>query len=120
MAKGMGDLEGLHLRDLLLCLVVERAEDRALDLVFSLDLLDHQLGVGDDAEAGVVVGEGKVEGGEQAGVFGEVVGLDAEEFGELGEDVAGGVLDEGSEASGAGVAAAPPSQWAVIQGPEEG
>ena len=53
----------------------------------------------------MAVAEGEVERGQQAGVLGEIVGLDAKELGEFGEDVAVGVLDEGSEARGAGIAA---------------
>ena len=105
VAQGVDDLEAVELGDFLLCLLEEGPEDGAFDLVLALDLLDHELGVGDDAETAVAVGEGEVEGGEQAGVLGEVVGLDAEEFREFGEDVAVGVLDEGAEAGGAGVAA---------------
>ena len=59
----------------------------------------------DDAEAGVVVVEGVLEAGEEAGVLGVVVGADAEELAEFGEDHALVVLDEGSVAGGAGVAA---------------
>ena len=86
-------------------LLPEGLEVGGVDLVLALDLLDHQLGVGDDAEAGVAVVEGVLEAGEQAGVLGEVVGADAEELGELGEDVAVGVGDLGAVAGGAGVAA---------------
>ena len=85
--------------------LVEGFQVGAFDLIFALDLLDHQLGVGDDAEAGVVVVEGVLEAAEEAGVFGVVVGAHAEEFGELGEDHALVVLDEGTVAGGAGVAA---------------
>jgi hypothetical protein len=105
VAEGVDDLEGVELGDFLLRLLEEGPQAWALDLVLALDLLDHQLGVGDDAQAPVSVAEGKVERGEQAGVLGEVVGLDAEELGKFGEDVAVGVLDEGAEAGGAGIAA---------------
>ena len=53
----------------------------------------------------MVVVEGVLEAAEEAGVFGVVVGADAEELAEFGEDGAVGVLDEGSVAGGAGVAA---------------
>ena len=64
----------------------QRLEVGGVDLVLALDLLDHQLGVGDDAEAGVMVVESVLEAGKEAGVFGEVVGAHAEEFAEFGED----------------------------------
>ena len=53
----------------------------------------------------MAVGEREVERGQQAGVLGEVVGLDAEELGEFGEDRAVGVLDQRAKARRAGIAA---------------
>ena len=105
VAEGVGDLEGFEFGDAVAGFLPEGFEVGGVDFVFALDLLDHQLGVGDDAEAGVVVVEGVLEAGEEAGVLGVVVGADAEEFAEFGEDGALVVLDEGSEAGGAGVAA---------------
>src|SRR5437899_1783781 len=105
VAEGVGDLEGLEFGDAVFCLLPEGPEVGGVDLVLALDLLDHQLGVGDDAEAGVVVVEGVLEAGEEAGVFGEVVGAHAEEFAEFGKDRAVVVLDDGAVAGGAGVAA---------------
>ena len=105
VAEGVGDLEGFEFGDAVSCLLPEGFEVGGVDLVLALDLLDHQLGVGDDAEAGVVVVEGVLEAAEQAGVFGVVVGADAEELAEFGEDHALIVLDEGTVAGGAGVAA---------------
>ena len=105
VAEGVGDFEGFEFGDAVFGLLPEGAEGGGVYFVFALDLLDHQLGVGDDAEAGVVVVEGVLEAGEEAGVFGEVVGAHAEEFAELGEDCALVVLDDGSVAGGTGVAA---------------
>ena len=105
VAEGVGDLEGFESGDAVFGLLPEGPEVGGVDFVLALDLLDHQFGVGDDAEAGVVVVEGVLEAGEEAGVFGEVVGAHAEEFAELGEDCALVVLDDGSVAGGAGVAA---------------
>ncbi len=101
----MGDLEGFEPGDAAARFLPEGLEVGGVDFVLALDLLDHQLGVGDDAEAGVVVVEGVLEAGEEAGVFGVVVGADAEEFAKFGQDGALVVLDEGSEAGRAGVAA---------------
>ena len=105
VAKGVGDLEGFELGDAVSGLLPEGFQVGGVDLVFALNLLDHQLGVRDDAEAGVVVVEGVLQAAEEAGVFGVVVGADAEELGEFGEDHAFVVLDEGSVAGGTGVAA---------------
>ena len=52
----------------------------------------------------VAVLEGVLEAAEEAGVLGVVVGANAEELGELGDDSAAGVLDEGSVAGRTGVA----------------
>ena len=88
VAEGVGDFEGFESGDAVFGLLPEGFEVGGVDLVLALDLLDHELGVGDDAEAGVVVVEGVLEAGEEAGVFGVVVGAMAEEFGEFGDDVA--------------------------------
>jgi hypothetical protein len=53
----------------------------------------------------VVVVEGVLEAGEEAGVFGEIIGAHAEEFAEFGEDIAMVVVDDGSVTGGTGVAA---------------
>ncbi len=105
MAEGVGDLEGFEAGDAVSGFLPEEFEVGGVDFVLALDLLDHELGVGDDAEAVVVVVEGVLEAGEEAGVFGVVVGADAEEVGEFGEDDAVVVGDLGSVAGGAGVAA---------------
>ena len=105
VAQGVGDLEAFEFGDAALGFFVERLEVRAFDLIFALDLLDHQLGVGDDAEAGMVVVERVLEAAKEAGVFGVVIGAHAKEFAELSQGVAFVVLDEGSVAGGAWVAA---------------
>ena len=94
----MGDLEGFEFGDAAFGFFPEGFEVGGVDLVLALDLLDHELGVGDDAEAGVVVVEGVLEAAEEAGVFGVVVGAKSKELTEFGEDGAGVVLDEGSVA----------------------
>ena len=105
MAQGVGDFEAFQLRDAAAGFLPERAQIGGVHLVLALDLLDHELGVGDDAQAAVVVVERPLEAAEQAGVFGVVVGAVAEELGQLGEDAAGFVLEERAVAGGAGVAA---------------
>src|SRR6266702_4600246 len=61
VAQGMHDLEFLQLRDLLLRLLVQRPQPRALHLVLALDLLDHQLRVGDDPQPLVAMFKRKIE-----------------------------------------------------------
>ena len=80
VAEGVGDLESLELGYAVFCFQPERSQVGGVDFVLTLDLLDHQLGVGDDAEAGVAVVEGILEAGQEAGVLGVVVGANAEEF----------------------------------------
>ena len=105
VAEGVGDFELVELGDAAFGFFPEGAEIGGVDLVLALDLLDHQLGVGDDTEAGVAVVERPLEAAEEAGVLGVVVGAVAEELGELGEDVAGFVLQDGAVAGRARVAA---------------
>ena len=105
VAEGVGDLEGFESGDAVSGLLPEGAEVRGVDFVLALDLLHHEFGVGDDAEAGVVVVEGVLEAGEEAGVLGEVVGSYAEELAEFSQQIALVVLDDGSVAGRTGVAA---------------
>ena len=105
VAKGVRDLEAFELGDAVLRLLPKRFQIGRVDLVLALNLFDHQLGVGDDAEAGMTVVERVLEAAEEAGVFGVVVGADAEKLAELGDDHAVVVLNEGSVTGRAGVAA---------------
>ncbi len=104
VAEGVGDLEGVEAGDAVAGLLPEGFEVGGVDFVFALDLFDHEFGVGDDFEAAIAVVEGVLDGGEEAGVFGEVVGTDAEEFGEFGDEFPVGAGDFGSVAGGAGIA----------------
>ena len=101
----MRDFEAVKLGDAGASFLPERLEIGGVDFVFALNLLDHELRVGHDLELGVAVGERPRENGEEAGVFGEVVGADSEVVGKLGQGVAGGVGDQGTVAGRAGVAA---------------
>ena len=56
----------------------------------------------------MMVVEGELEAAKETGVFGEVIGADAEKLAQLGDDHAVGVLNEGTIAGGAGVAAGAP------------
>ena len=101
----MRDLEAVELGDTAARLFPQGTEVGGVDLVLALDLVHHQLGVGDDAEVLVAVGQGPGEAAEETGVLGEVVGAMAEKLGEFGELVACGVGEDGSEAGRARVAA---------------
>jgi len=71
----------------------------------ALHLFDHQFRIGNDAQVPGAVLDGPGQDGEEAGVFGVVVGLNAEELAELGHDAAAGVFNDGAVARGAGIAA---------------
>jgi len=100
----MGDFEAVELGDAAAGFLPEGQQVGGFYFVFSLYLLDHELGVGDNAEVEDAVVEGVLEAAEEAGVLGEVVGAVAEELGEFGEELAGGVGEDGAVAGGAGVA----------------
>ena len=105
VAEGVDDLEGVELGDFLPGLLEEGPQAWAFDLVLALDLLDHQLGVGDDAEALRTVLDGPLQHRQKAGVFGVIIGLDAKELAEAGYDATLGVFNDGAIAGGAGIAA---------------
>ncbi len=105
VAERMGDLEPFELGDATPGLVVEGLQVGTFDLVLPLDLLDHQLGVGDDAQARIAAVERELEAAQQAGVLGKIIGANAEELAEFGEDAAVGALNEGSVTRGTGIAA---------------
>ncbi len=104
VAQGMGDLEAVELRDAAAGLLPQGAKVGGVDLVPALDLLDHQFGVRDDAQAAAAVIEGPLQAAEETGVFSEVVGTVAEELGELGQDGSGLSLQKRSVAGWSGVA----------------
>lgn len=81
MAKRVGDLEPLQSSDAPASFLPKWPKVRRVDLVLALDLLHHELGVGDDTQGEMTVVECPLETSEQAGVLGEVVGAVAQEFG---------------------------------------
>ena len=93
-AEDVLDAEGIELCDAALCLVVERAQIGAGDLVAALDLLDEQLGVADDAQAAMAGVEGPLQRAQQRRIFGDIIGGFAQEFAEFGELLAVGTFDE--------------------------
>jgi hypothetical protein len=105
VAKCVGDFEVGKVGDAAAGFFPKGFEVGGVDLELALNLFDHQERVGDDPETGLVVVECPLEASEEAGVLGVVVGAMAEEFRELGKDVSGIVLKDGTEAGGAGVAA---------------
>ena len=64
VAEGVGDFEAVELGDAAAGFLPQGAQVGGVDLVLALDLLDHELGVGGDAEAGVVVVERPLEAAE--------------------------------------------------------
>lgn len=111
----MDDLEALELVGQAVGFDPEGAQVGAVDFVLAFHLLDHELGVGDDAEGRVAVFQGPGEGGDEAGVFGDIVGFLTDVFAEASEDAAAGVFDDSAVAGWAGVAAGA----AVAVGDEE-
>lgn len=101
----MGDLETFQLRDAAARLLPKWAQIGRIYLVLALDLLDYELGVGDDAQAAMTVIECPLEAAEQAGVLGVVVGADAEKLGQLGQHEASLILQERAVACGSRIAA---------------
>src|SRR5450759_5123499 len=91
--------------DQLLRLVVQLAEFGMPHLVDAFHLADHQSGIANYLERFDLVFGGVAEGGEESLILGVVVGPVAEVFAELGDRVAGGVVDGDTVAGGAGIAA---------------
>lgn len=104
-AEGVAHLEAVEAGGPAFGFLVEGNEAGAFHLVLTLHLLDHQLGIGDDAELSGAVFDGPLQNCQKAGVLGVVVGLDAKKMVEAGDYLALGVLDDGAVAGGAGIAA---------------
>jgi len=101
----VGDLELFQFIGAFAGFFPEWAQVGAVDFVFALHLLDHQFGIGDYAEAGVVVFDTPGEDAEEGGVFGVVVGAFAEVLAEAGEDAAVLIFNDCAVTGGAGIAA---------------
>ncbi len=104
-AEDVLHLEAAELGGAAFGFLVQRLEVRAFDAVLALDLLDHELRVGNDPELAGVVRERPLERGEQARIFGYVVSLDADEVAELGQGGAVFRLNKNAVPGGAGIAA---------------
>lgn len=65
-AQGVDDFEALELVGEAVGFNPEGAQVRAVDFVLALHLLDHELGVGDDAECGVPVFDRPGKSGDEA------------------------------------------------------
>src|SRR5439155_532166 len=86
-------------------LQVERLQPGVFDFVFPAHLLDEQLGIRADVDVPLAVRERPPQRGEQAVVFSDVVGRDAERAVDLVEERAAGRLDAHAVAGRARVAA---------------
>jgi hypothetical protein len=84
---------------------VEVLQCGVFDFVDTFDLADQEFGVTDKFEGFGTVLDGVFEGGDEALIFGEVVGLVAKVFAEGGDFVSGLILDDDAEAGRAGIAA---------------
>jgi len=104
-AQGVADLEAGNGARELSGFLKQRPQDGAGDFVLALHLLDHQFGVGDHAQVLHVVFDGPPEHGQQAGILGVVVGPDAKEFAQFGDDLAFCVFNNCAVAGGSGIAA---------------
>ena len=103
--KGVCDLKSLESSCKAFGFFPKRDQTGIFDLVDTLHLLDHQLGIGDHAQAPGTVLNGPLEDGDEAGVFGEVVGLTAQVIAEAGYNTALRVFDNRAIAGGARIAA---------------
>ncbi len=83
----------------------ERDKAGVFHLVEALHLLDHQLGVRDDAQTLGFILEGPIEDCQQRGVLGVIIGLLAQVFAQTGDDAALRVFNDCAKAGRAGVAA---------------
>jgi len=104
-AEGVADFEVLEPANQLLRLVVELAQFGMTHLVDAFHLPHHQFGIADDLERCDLVFGGVAESGEESLILGVVIGVEAKVFAELGNRVAGGVLNGDTITGGAGIAA---------------
>ena len=100
----MAHLEAFNPARELASLFEQGAQDGTGDLVLALHLLDHQLRVADDPQLLDAVLDSPAQNPQEPGIFGKVIGLDAQEFAQFGNGLALGVLNDGTIAGGAGVA----------------
>lgn len=103
-AQDVFDAKGIESGGAALRFFVERAQIRAVNAVLALHLLDHELGIGDDAEVGIAFGEREPKGGKQAGVFREIIGFYSQKFVKFLNFVAVGVFQTDAIAGGTGIA----------------
>ncbi len=107
LPQNMLDLKVVKLRDAAPRLLVERAKFGAVHAILALHLLDHEFRVGDDPQAPVSVGDGKLERSKKRGVLGKVIGVRAQVLAQFGQDFSGRVLDVYAEAGRTRVTARP-------------
>jgi len=81
VAQGMADFEAIQLCDAAPRLFPKRTQIGRIHLIFALNLLHHELRVGDHAQAAAAVIQCPLKAAEQAGIFGVVVGAIAKKLG---------------------------------------
>jgi len=105
VTKSVRNLKPAQKGDAALGLIVEGTQIGRFDLVLALDLLDHQLGIGDHPQVRMALVERPLQAGQQAGILGDIVGFGAQKAGKLSQFIAFGVCHYGAKAGWAGVAA---------------
>src|SRR5712692_1737588 len=101
----MPDFEVLEPPDQLLRLLIQLAKFGMTHLVDAFHLPDHQFGIANHLERFDLIFGGVAESGEESLILGVVIGAMAEIFAELGDRVAGGVVDGNTIAGRSGIAA---------------
>jgi len=105
MAESMADFEAIQLCDAATRLFPEGAQIGRIYLVFALNLLHHEFGIGNYPQAAVAMVEHPLQTAEQTGIFSVVIGAIAEKLGQFCEDDASLILEQGSIAGRPGIAA---------------
>ena len=104
-AESVADREPFQLRDQFLGAAVKILQRRVLHLVNAFDLAHQQLGIADQLQGFRTMLEGVFESCNQALILGEVVGLVAEVFAEMGDFSSRLILDYDAITGRAGIAA---------------
>ena len=113
----MGDSIGLEVLQFLFGLLPEGLKMGALDPVGAVKLLHHQLGIGQDLNAGGALLPGHLHPQNQGLIFRHVIGGFAEIPAQMGFKRAPGVIQEGAGSSRAGVA---PGSAVAVEPPVAG
>ena len=78
LSQNMLNLKVVELRDAAPRLLIKGAKFGTVHAILALHLFDHEFGVGNDPQALVSMGDGKLEGSKKRGVFGKIIGVRAQ------------------------------------------